>query len=80
MRPGFDVSARGRQDLPIEEEWETPLHRAAGDGKLELAQALLDLGVDPGIGDRRFDATPLGWAKSFGRAELVDLLEPVTPD
>ena len=42
-RLGFDVSARGRQDLPIEEEWETPLHCAAGDGKLELARVLLEL-------------------------------------
>ena len=79
VRLGFDVSARGRQDLPIEQEWETPLHQAAGDGKLELAQALLDLGADPGIRDRRFDATPLGWAQFFGRSELVSLLEPLTP-
>ena len=78
VRLGFDVSARGRQDLPIEEEWETPLHQAAGDGKLELAQALLDLGADPGVRDRRFHATPLGWAQFFGRSELVSLLEPLT--
>ena len=55
------------------------LHRAAGDGKLELARALLDLGADPGVRDRRFDATPLGWAQFFGQSELVRLLEPVTP-
>ena len=76
---GFDVSARGRQDLPIEQEWETPLHLAAGDGNLELARALLDLGADPGVRDQRFDATPLGWAQFFGQSELIKLLEPVTP-
>ena len=79
VRLGFDVNARGRQDLPIEQGWETPLHHAAGEGRLELAQALLDLGADPGVRDQRFDATPLGWAQFFGRSELVSLLEPLTP-
>ena len=76
---GFDVNAGGRQDLPIEQGWETALHHAAGEGRLDLARALLDLGADPGARDQRFGATPLGWAQFFGRAELIKLLEPLTP-
>jgi hypothetical protein len=40
--------------------------------------ALLRLGADPDIRDRRFDSTPLGWARHFGRQPLIDLLEPLT--
>lgn len=58
--------------------WETALHHAAGEGKLELARHLLQLGADPTLRDHRFGATPLGWAEHFGRRELVGLLEPVT--
>jgi hypothetical protein len=46
---------------------------------VELTRALLDLGADPGVRDRRFGATPLGWAQFFGQFELVGLLEPLTP-
>lgn len=76
---GFDVDALGRQDLPLEEAWETALHHAAGEGKLELAQLLLRLGADPAARDHRFGATPLAWAEQFSRHDLVGLLEPVTP-
>jgi hypothetical protein len=47
-------------------------------GRLDLARSLLRLGADPGIHDQRFDSTPLGWARHFGRQELVELLEPLT--
>lgn len=76
---GFAVDALGRQDLPLEEPWETALHHAAGEGKHELAELLLDLGADPSTRDQRFDATPLGWAEHVGQQQLVELLEPVTP-
>ena len=75
---GFDVNARGRSDVPGEDPWQTALHVAAMDGRLELARTLLRLGADPDLRDQRFDSTPLGWARYFGQPELAELLEPVT--
>ena len=77
---GFDVNAKGRQDAPIEQEWETALHHAAWEGDRDLAELLLGLGADPTIQDQRFDDTPLGWARHAHRADLIALLEPVTPN
>jgi ankyrin repeat protein len=77
---GFDVNAKGRTDVPSDQPWQTALHRAAETGDVDLARTLLRLGADPDIHDRRFDATPLGWAEHFGHRELVDLLQPVTTD
>jgi ankyrin repeat protein len=75
---GFDVNARGRGDVPIEEPWETALHRAAANGDPKLAELLLSLGADPDLHDTRFDATPLGWARYLDQPAVADLLEPVT--
>ena len=75
---GFDVNAMGRSDIPSDQPWQTALHKAAGDGNLELARTLLRLGADPNIHDERFDSTPLGWARYSGQQELVGLLEPIT--
>jgi Ankyrin repeats (3 copies) len=75
---GFDVNAKARTDVPAEQEWETALHHAAGEGDLDLARLLLRLGADPGITDARFGATPLGWARHFGQQAMISLLEPVT--
>jgi ankyrin repeat protein len=76
---GFDVNARSRADLPVEEERETALHVAAGDGDVTLARRLLALGADPTVHDHRFDATPLGWARHAEHVEMVELLAPLTP-
>jgi ankyrin repeat protein len=76
---GWDVNARGRGDFPVEQEWETALHEAAGSGELEGARLLVGLGADPGIRDARFDATPLGWAEHFGDQAMADYLRPLTP-
>lgn len=76
---GFDVNALGRQDLPIEEKWETALHHAAGEGDVEMVSLLLAAGADPAAVDRRFGATPLGWAEHFGREQTAELLRGVSP-
>ena len=75
---GFDINAYGRGDAPVEEPWETALHHSAGSGNLALTRRLLDLGADPNLRDRRFDATPLDWARHFDQTATAALLEPVT--
>jgi hypothetical protein len=75
---GFDVNARGRSDVPIEQPWETALHSAVANGDRPMVEFLLSLGADPDVHDRRFDATPLGWARYFDRPDLAELLEPLT--
>jgi hypothetical protein len=75
---GFDVNALGRQDAPVEQPWETPLHHAASTGDVALARLLLSLGADPNVRDRRFDSAPLGWARHFDQPEMAALLEPLT--
>ena len=74
VRAGWNVDAFGRADVPVEQEWETALHVAAGDGSVELVQALLWLGADATLRDRRFSATPRGWAEHFGHADVAALL------
>jgi ankyrin repeat protein len=75
---GFDVNAKGRTDMPSDQPWQTALHKAAEDGNVELARTLLRLGADPDIRDKRFDSTPLGWARHFGQQAIIELLEPLT--
>jgi ankyrin repeat protein len=75
---GFDVNAKGRSDVPAADPWQTALHVAAMQGRLDLARSLLRLGADPDIRDHRFDSTPLGWARYFGQEQLAELLEPLT--
>jgi hypothetical protein len=75
---GFDVNAYGRGDAPVEQAWETALHHSAANGDVELTRRLLDLGADPDVRDRRFDATPLDWARHFDQLSTAALLEPVT--
>jgi ankyrin repeat protein len=77
---GFDVNARGRTDVPVEQPWHTALHGAAESGDVELARTLLRLGADPDIHDERFDATPLGWARYLDHPDVADLLEAVTAE
>lgn len=76
---GWHVNARARADFPVEQEWETALHEAAGAGELDAARMLIGLGADPGIEDARFHATPLGWAEHFGQRATADYLRPLTP-
>ena len=77
---GWDVNARARVDFPMEQEWETALHEAAGAGEIDAARMLIELGADPAVRDARFRATPLGWAEHFGQQAMADYLRPLTPD
>jgi len=78
---GFDVNAKGRSDVPAADPWQTALHVAAMEGRLDLARTLLRPGADPDLRDQRFGSTPLGWARYFGQEQLIELLEPLTaPD
>jgi hypothetical protein len=77
---GFDLNAKARADVPIEQEWETALHAAVSNGDGDLVVQLLASGADPTIRDARFDATPLGWARHGGHTELIEVLVRVTPD
>jgi ankyrin repeat protein len=80
VRAGFDVNAFGRSDAPVDQPWHSPLHVAAGDGKRALAETLLSLGADPSLRDKHHDGTPLDWARYFDQPELIELLQPLTPD
>jgi len=66
---GFDVNAlhRGR----------TALHEAAFRGDLATVDLLLELGADPTVRDRDYDAPPLGWAEHNGRQEVAARLREV---
>ena len=77
---GFDVNALGRSDVPVDEPWETALHRAAWGGTIDLVRELLVLGADPTIRDKQFDSTPLGFAQHFERTDVIELLAPLTAD
>ncbi len=71
---GWDVDRRARIDVPSDQEWETALHAAAGNGDVAMVRLLLDLGADATLEDCRFDAEPHQWAEHFGHAEVVGIL------
>jgi ankyrin repeat protein len=77
---GFDVNGKGRSDIPVNQPWHTALHVAAGEGKLDLARRLLELGASPQARDKHYNSTPLGWARHFGQQQLIDLLAPLTTE
>jgi hypothetical protein len=74
---GFDVNARGRLDIPLEQQWFTPLHEAAQTGDVELARLLLGLGADPEIRSE-WGATPLESAREHGQEAVAELLASAT--
>jgi hypothetical protein len=53
----------------------TLLHEAVSRGDAELARLLLSADPDLSIEDEEFHSTPLGWARHFGRIEIVALFE-----
>ena len=50
-----------------DEHGATALHQAAFDGRRELMELLLEHGADINARDRRYDATPGGWALHYLR-------------
>ncbi len=70
---GWDVNRRARTDVPSDQEWETGLHAAAGNGDVAMVELLLELGADPSATDCRFQATPAHWAQHFGHAAVAEL-------
>lgn len=53
----------------------TLLHEAVVRDDLPLLRTLLAAGADPTVRDAAHHATPLGWARFMGRADLVEPLE-----
>jgi len=71
---GWDVNRPARTDVPSDQEWETGLHAAAGNGDTDMVELLLGLGADPTVTDCRFQATPTQWAEHFGHDVVAALL------
>jgi ankyrin repeat protein len=67
---GIAVNAR----RPMWDCNHTALHMTAESGAIDIARLLLDAGADPNIRDDKFNATALGWAEFFDRADLADLI------
>jgi ankyrin repeat protein len=53
----------------------TPLHQAALGGYLEVVRLLVERGARLGVRDTIYDATPLGWARHGGKADVASWLE-----
>jgi uncharacterized protein len=66
LQAGMSPNTQGRQG--------TPLLAAAANGRLEIAEVLLEHGADLNIRDTKKKATPLLWATLKGHADLVNLL------
>jgi ankyrin repeat protein len=67
---GIDVNAKRLM-------WDcnhTALHMTIESGAVEIARLLLDAGADPNIRDDKYEATALGWADFFGRADFAELI------
>jgi DinB superfamily/Ankyrin repeats (3 copies) len=62
---GFPVGVDGR----------TALHHAAGEGRVDLIELLIDAGAPLDTRDEVYKATPAEWADFFGRTEAVQLLK-----
>ena len=65
---GWNIDTRGLV-------WgETPLHRAALEGRAETAALLIANGADLTVRDRVYGSSPLGWARQAEEDEVIGLL------
>lgn len=78
VRSGWDVSAKARVDAPLDQEWETALHDAAGNGDVAMIELLVELGADASARDARFGGTPQDWAEHFDKTEAAAVLAAIT--
>ena len=67
---GVDVNAK----RPMWDCNHTALHMTVESGEIDIARLLLDAGADPNIRDDKVNATALGWANYFGRAEFAEFI------
>jgi ankyrin repeat protein len=59
---------------------ERPLHRAAANNARGVAKLLLERGAEIDPRDRRYRATPIGWASHFDHADMVSFLGQFSRD
>jgi ankyrin repeat protein len=59
---------------------ERPLHRAAANNARGVAKLLLERGAEIDPRDRRYHATPIGWASHFDHADMVSFLSQFSRD
>ena len=65
---GWDVNTRGKV-------WaETPAHRAAIDGHVDVVRLLAERGADLTVLDRSYRCTPLAWAQHGEQPAVIDYL------
>ena len=75
---GFEISATTKHDSVGVSLAATPLHNASGD--LAMTKVLIELGADPNVRDRSYDATPFGWAVHGRHWDVAEYLLPRTKD
>jgi len=71
---GLDVRAKTDSKSPAEIRGVTPLHIAAGKGKVEMSEVLIKHGADLNVSDSYYEFTPLHLASKEGKNDMVELL------
>jgi ankyrin repeat protein len=75
---GFEISGTTEHDCVGVNLGATPLHNATHD--LAMVKLLIELGADPTVRDRTYNATPLEWAEYGGQRDVAEYLRGVAGD